>query len=191
MSEAGSKREDLATADIDACLRGDPRAWDAFVRRYAPVIYRAVSRTMLGRQKGIGGEDIKDVTQEVFLRLVRHDYRLLKSYDASRSSLVTWLTIVSRSITLDGLRRRACETVPLDLRSGDTAAGPAEGEPATEYPPDLLTARQRLVMHLLYEKDMEVRDVARTLGIDEQSVRSTRHKALLRLREHFGVKRGG
>ncbi|MEW6366791.1 MAG: sigma factor [Acidobacteriota bacterium] len=191
MSEGGVRRKDLAAYEIDACLRGDAQAWEAFVKRYAPVIYRAVSRTMLGRRTDARGEDIKDVTQEVFYRLVRDDYRLLRSYDPSRSSLVTWLTIVSRSLTLDGLRKKACEAVPLDLRSGETPVEPPGCEAAAEYPSDLLTARQRLVMHLLYEKDMEVRDVARLLGIDEQSVRSARHKALLRLREHFGVKRAG
>jgi RNA polymerase sigma-70 factor (ECF subfamily) len=59
-------------------------------------------------------------------------------------------------------------------------------------PPDLLTERQALVVKLLYERDMEVADVAKMLRVDAQTVRSTHHKALLRLREHFKApKRAG
>jgi len=59
-------------------------------------------------------------------------------------------------------------------------------------PPDLLTERQALVVKLLYEREMEVTDVAKMLQVDAQTVRSTHHKALLRLREHFKApKRAG
>jgi RNA polymerase sigma-70 factor (ECF subfamily) len=34
---------------------------------------------------------------------------------------------------------------------------------------------------------MEVAEVANTLGVDPQTVRSTHHKAMLKLRSHFAV----
>ena len=38
---------------------------------------------------------------------------------------------------------------------------------------------------MLYDRDMEVAEIAQALGVDPQTVRSTHHKAMLKLREHF------
>ncbi|MDG1899778.1 MAG: sigma factor-like helix-turn-helix DNA-binding protein, partial [Phycisphaerales bacterium] len=50
-------------------------------------------------------------------------------------------------------------------------------------PVHLLTERQRLVLAMLLEDDMTVPDVAQILKINEQTVRSTKHKAIERLRK--------
>ena len=77
--------------DLDSLLRGDRGAWDAFVRRYAGLVVAAV--------RGVAREaaEVEDLTQDVFLRLCKDDFRLLRSYDASRAGLSTWITIVARS----------------------------------------------------------------------------------------------
>jgi hypothetical protein len=38
---------------------------------------------------------------------------------------------------------------------------------------------------MLYDRDMEVGEIATALGVDPQTVRSTHHKAMLKLRVHF------
>ena len=65
--------------DLDPLLRGDKAAWEAFVRRYAGLVVAAV--------RGVAREapEIEDLTQEVFLRLCKDDFRLLRSYDPSRA----------------------------------------------------------------------------------------------------------
>ena len=51
----------------------------------------------------------------------------------------------------------------------------------------MLTDRQTLILKLLYDEDKDVSEIAEVLKVDAQTVRSTHHKALLRLREHFQV----
>jgi DNA-directed RNA polymerase specialized sigma24 family protein len=41
------------------------------------------------------------------------------------------------------------------------------------------------VLRLLFDEQKSVAEAARFLGVDEQTVRSAKHKALSRLREHF------
>ena len=41
------------------------------------------------------------------------------------------------------------------------------------------------MLELLYRKDLEVADAAALLKVDPQTVRSTHHKALVKLRKHF------
>jgi RNA polymerase sigma-70 factor (ECF subfamily) len=162
--------------DLQACASGDKRAWDAFVDRYAGVIVAAVRRAAPSAP-----EEVDDAVQDVFLRLVKDDCRLLRSFDPARASLPTWLTIVARSVARDRLRRRRPPAVQLDGLA--EVAAPPRPRDVPDLPAlDVLTARQRLVLHLLYERDLEVADVARLLGVDAQTIRSTRHKALERLR---------
>ena len=54
-----------------------------------------------------------------------------------------------------------------------------------KIPQGLLTERQMLVLRCLYDEEKDVAEVAQLLKIDAQTVRSTHHKALLRLRSHF------
>jgi len=169
--------------DLAACTSGDKRAWDAFVARWSPIIYAAAHRT-LGRRGRNDPEEVADVAQDVFVRLVKGDFRLLKTYDPARASLSTWLTLVTRSVAIDRLRRRRLDAGPLqEVAAPEPRAAPVQ-TPAV--PLHLLTERQRLVVRLLFDEDMTVESAARVMGVDSQTVRSTKHKALSRLREHLG-----
>jgi len=54
-------------------------------------------------------------------------------------------------------------------------------------PEALLSPRQREILALLYDRDMDVAEIAAKLAIDAQTVRSMHHKAMVKLRAHFGV----
>jgi RNA polymerase sigma-70 factor (ECF subfamily) len=174
---------------LKRCLAGDARAWREWVGETAPVIRRAVVQTLLRHTGRADDADADELTQDVYLRLVRADCRLLRSFDPERSRLATWLTLVARSTVVDALRRRRLRPVPLDARAFDVAAPapPPAAEPVV--PPGLLTPRQELVLRLLFDEEREVAEVARLLDVDEQTVRSTKHKALTALRRHLGVEK--
>ncbi|HLY46835.1 MAG TPA: sigma factor [Stellaceae bacterium] len=164
----------------EALLNGDGAAWEGFVRRYGGLIVAAV--------RGIAPThgDIEDLTQEVFVRLCRDGFRLLRSYDPTRAALSTWLTIVARSTARDTLRRRRADWVPLDaVPEAHLAIDPVEPVGKLKLPEALLSPRQREILAMLYDREMEVSEVASALGIDPQTVRSAHHKAMLKLRAHF------
>jgi RNA polymerase sigma factor (sigma-70 family) len=161
-------------------LTGDRRSWDGFVRRYAALIVAAV--------RGVASHpgDIEDLAQEVFVRLCKDDFRLLRSYDATRASLSTWITIVARSTARDALRRRRPDTVPIDaVAEVHLKIAAVEPVPKLKLPEALLSPRQREILGMLYDGEMEVAEIAVALGIDPQTVRSAHHKAMLKLRAHF------
>jgi RNA polymerase sigma factor (sigma-70 family) len=165
---------------LDALLRGEKDAWDAFVRRYAGLIVAAV------RNLAAGQAEIEDLTQEVFLRLCKDDFRLLRGYDPARAGLSTWITIVARSTARDALRRRRAEAVPIDaVPEAHLAIDPVEPVTRLKLPEALLSPRQREILTMLYDQEMDVAEVAAALGIDPQTVRSAHHKAMVKLRAHF------
>ena len=164
----------------DALLRGEKAAWDAFVRRYGGLVVAAV--------RGVASVygDIEDLTQDVFVRLCKDDFRLLRTYDPARASLSTWITIVARSTARDGLRRRRPESVPIDaVPEAQLAIDPVEPVQKLKLPEALLSPRQREILAMLYDREMEVAEIAGALGIDPQTVRSAHHKAMVKLRAHF------
>ena len=168
-------------SELAALIAGEKGAWDRFVRRYAGLILAAV-RAMV-REAG----EAEDLMQEVFLRLCKDDFRLLRTYDPARAGLTTWLTIIARSTARDAQRRHRPPTTPLeDVPERFLAVTDRRPEPL-KLPKDLLSPRQALVLIMLYERDMAVADVAQNLGVDPQTVRSTHHKAMLKLRAHFGT----
>jgi len=164
----------------DALLNGDGAAWAGFVRRYGGLIVAAVRG--LAPIQG----DIEDLTQEVFVRLCKDNFRLLRTYDPARAALSTWLTIVARSTARDALRRRRPDSVPIEaVPEAQLAVDPVEPVRKLKLPQALLSPRQREILAMLYDRDMEVAEIARALGIDPQTVRSAHHKAMIKLRAHF------
>jgi RNA polymerase sigma-70 factor (ECF subfamily) len=164
----------------EALLNGDGGAWESFVRRYGGLIVAAVRG--LAAMPG----DVEDLTQEVFVRLCKDDFRLLRSYDPERASVSTWLTIVARSTARDSLRRRRADAVPIEaVPEAQLAVDPVEPVQKLKLPEALLSPRQREILAMLYDKEMEVAEIARALAIDPQTVRSAHHKAMIKLRAHF------
>jgi len=169
--------------DLAGLLSGNKTSWDAFVARFSGLILAAVRRVV-----GTDGIDVEDIAQDVFVRLCKDDFRLLRQYDPTRAGLSTWLTIVSRSVAHDMIRRRRAPTQPIELTPEAAFAVEPNITEKIKIPDGLLSPRQQLVLTMIYERDMEVAEIAATLKVDAQTVRSTHHKAMLKLRAHFGEK---
>ena len=152
------------------------------MRRYAGLVVAAA--------RGVAREaaEVEDLAQEVFLRLCKDNFRLLRSYDPARAGLSTWITIVARSTARDAIRRYRPILVPIEaVPEGRLAIDPVEPVLKLKLPETLLSPRQREILTMLYDRDMEVSEVAAALGVDPQTVRSAHHKAMVKLRAHFNA----
>jgi RNA polymerase sigma-70 factor (ECF subfamily) len=168
----------------NALLNGDSAAWASFVRRYGGLIVAAV------RGIALAPGDIEDLTQEVFVRLCKDNFRLMRTYDPDRAAMSTWLTIVARSTARDALRRRRADSVPIEaVPEAQLAVDFVEPVRKLKLPEALLSPRQREILAMLYDREMEVAEIAHALGIDPQTVRSAHHKAMIKLRAHFRADR--
>ncbi len=161
--------------------------WDALVQEYASSIYGYLHHYCKAHMNGLKEEDICDITQNVFLKLVKDDFRLLRQYDPNRGSFTTWLAVLTRSTALDFLRARARNHVPLEDYQDKLEAEEKGPSLKVNYPVGLLTERQQSVLHLLFEKDLDPAEVGQLMGVKPQTVRSIKHQALDRIRTHYGV----
>ena len=172
----------LLKVDIEGCIQGRKAAWDDFVRACSPLIYAAVKRSY--RALPCSQQELEDRVQDVFVHLVKSDFRALRAFDPERASLSTYLTLVARSIGHQHAQKRKLLAVSLD--SIPAVRAPSDS-PAAESLPTLhgLTERQQAVLQLLFEQGMSVEEAAHRLDVDPQTIRSTKHKALSRLRGQF------
>ena len=84
------------------------------------------------------------------------------------------------------MHRRRAETVPIEaVPEARLAVDPVEPPVRLKLPEALLSPRQREILAMLYDREMDVAEIARALGIDAQTVRSTHHKAMIKLRAYF------
>ncbi|MEQ8355867.1 MAG: sigma-70 family RNA polymerase sigma factor [Kiloniellaceae bacterium] len=169
-------------SELATLLEGNKAAWDRFVARHAAVIFAAVRRRLVpaGRTS-----DAEDVVQDVFVKLCQNDFRLLRSYDAQRARITTWLTVVANSAAIDHLRRLRRRTEDIEAQPEAVLAVDPVIPDKVKIPEGLLSPRQALVLELLYQRDMTPGEAGEVIGIDPQTVRSMHHKALVKLRAYF------
>ena len=118
--------DSLQAADLAlacACSEGNSAAWDFFVARYRPELYRAA--------RAIAGESAaRELADSLYadlygLREVAGQRKSLFDYFLGRSKLTTWLHAILAQRHVDGIRR-ARRTESLD---DENSAGPRRNSP--------------------------------------------------------------
>lgn len=164
-------------------LYGEKESWEIFVSRSTPLIRSVIYKTM-STYGAVDPHEAEDALQSVYIRLLKDDFRLLRSFDPRKASLSTWLGVISRSTTIDLLRRRKSH-YSLDENLTVSEDIPQSREDRIDLPKDLLSGRQELILRLLFDKEMEPHEVAELLGVEVQTVRSAKHKAIEKLRTFY------
>ena len=168
--DPGFTAEELSRAQA-----GVPAAFAALVRAHQRLVYGIALRMLTDAALA------EDLAQEVFLQL----YRSLGSIQ-SAAHLVFWLRRVTAHRAIDRLRQRPrVSWAPLSA---------AEALPAAEAPADALLGTRlealvgelapvaRAVILLRYQQDLDPSEIARTLDLSVNTVKSHLRRTLAALR---------
>jgi RNA polymerase sigma-70 factor (ECF subfamily) len=172
--EAGPHEALLARARA-----GDRAAFAGLVRAHQRTVYSLALRMLGGRP------DAEDLAQEVFLQL----HQSLPGL-ASASHLMFWLRKVTLHRAIDRLRALRTHTAaPLTevdrLISETPDADPLLSTRLAQLIGQLPSA-PRAVLLLRYQEDLDPTQIARTLGMPVNTVKSHLKRSLSLLRERFG-----
>ena len=135
---------------MQRALSGDPEALSQLVAVLTPVVQSRVARTLLARRHRLAvGRDVRqeveDLSQEVFLAFFDRDARVLRSWQAERGSLESFVGLVAERVVLSFLRsgRRNAWKEDLTLTDGEL-------EPEAPYPgpEEVVASRERLSLLL-------------------------------------------
>lgn len=170
------------TRALARAAAGDEAAFATLVRRHQGMVF-GLAWNALGE-----AALAEEVAQEVFLRL----YRRLATID-SEEHLVRWLRRVTSQRVVDAVRRRH-PNVPLEHLPEPVQASPQE-EPVVG--PLLgrrlrrligaLPADQRVALLLRYQEELAPREIAATLDVPVNTVKSRLQRALATLRRQLGA----
>ncbi|HEX2252173.1 MAG TPA: sigma-70 family RNA polymerase sigma factor [Thermoanaerobaculia bacterium] len=162
---------------------GDEAAFAALVRRHEAMVY-GLAWNALGDPALA-----EEVAQEVFLRL----YRRLAGI-GSEEHLVHWLRRVTGQRVVDAVRRRRpalpLDAVPEPVQEPVREPGAAEPLLARRLRRlvGALPAEQRVALLLRYQEEMAPREIAATLGLPVNTVKSRLQRALASLRGELAAR---
>jgi RNA polymerase sigma factor (sigma-70 family) len=160
---------------ISRCGGGDDTAWDEFVSRFNRRISLYVMREKRANGGYVGSEQIelvRDLTQEVYVRLLANDRRALRAFRGNTDcAVLAYLTRIVHGVVTDQVRRersqkRSVSLVPLDAGGGEEPSSPALGEllsAGDETLPDRMLAERSIDERLnkLAESALSGTNVAR------------------------------
>jgi len=164
---------------VERCLQGDQRAWALLVERYERLVFS------IARTEGLDSAEAEDLTQSVFLELVR-SLRTLQ--DIGR--LASWLGTVSRrhAWRLRNARRRYDVVAP-----GDDDLDSVEPAGPIDRSADLVSlmsaldelgdrCRRLLIKLYLSESEPSYESISEDLDMPIGSIGPTRARCLEKLR---------
>jgi RNA polymerase sigma-70 factor (ECF subfamily) len=158
---------------------GETGAFQDLVRAHQAAVYSLALRLLCLR------EDAQELSQDVFMLMHRHLASIV-----SASHLLFWLrrTVCHRAI--DQLRRRPrFATLPLDATAELEAEG-RDSDPLMDRFLRQLIAQlpttPRAVLLLRYQEDLDPPEIARTLGLPLNTVKSHLRRSLTLLRSRCG-----
>jgi RNA polymerase sigma-70 factor (ECF subfamily) len=171
--------DDVCPTDdpLTRALAGDSAAFAVLVQRHQRRVFSLALRMLSDRHKA------EDLAQEVFLQL----YRSLASVQ-SDAHLTFWLRKVTVNRAIDRLRREPrYETVSLE-ETVNLASEAGDGDPLLQRRlrelVALLPPAPRAVVLLRFQEDLDPTDIARTLNMSINTVKSHLKRSLATLRTH-------
>jgi RNA polymerase sigma-70 factor (ECF subfamily) len=187
---------------IKGALEGSKRGMRTLTRRLLPVVRARVSAYLRRRGGALGGQDVDDLMQEIWLTLFERSGQLLRGFDAERGmSLEGYVGMVCRRelwrrnrAHMAERRGGGVEHAPLDAAFDQASSTPDPEAVATSrdlmagldgFLGERLSERGRLVLRALYEDQLGPSDAATMLGVKVQVIYNWQHKIRGLTREYF------
>jgi RNA polymerase sigma-70 factor (ECF subfamily) len=177
---------------VDACLNGNTAAWQEFVERAGPVVWRVLWRFFAKEDN----QHREDAFQDIFVKLLSDDFRLLRKFDSSRGTLALYLAMIARTTALENLRRE--NKRPVHHRLDDLNPQEIATTSSLDELPDIedwqldaalatLGEREREIILLFYQQHLSTSEIAEKLATAEATIRSAKRNALNKIRIFFKI----
>jgi RNA polymerase sigma factor (sigma-70 family) len=181
-----TEESEVATL-VQASAKGDETAWNALVRRYAPLVLAVI------RSYQLAAADVQDVSQTVWLRLVEHlaDLR-------APEALPGWL-ITTTQRECGRHRRRAQQTLPIDPHSDGIVQQATTVDPSLDILraelrqalrdglAELPAPQQRLLRLRAADPPKSYQEISKLIGMPIGSIGPSLRRSLDRLRRTKAV----
>ena len=169
----GPAAAEVDAAILQACLAGQPGAWDGFVDRFAGLLGHVVTRCGVQRQMALSEADRDDVVAEILAELLKNDAAVLRAF-TGRASLTTYLIVISRRVAVRSMCR-TLEAPPPPTGPVDPAAVAGERKSVTAAPLNRPLANREEIEALLSRLDTQEALLVRLHHIEARSYGDISH----------------
>jgi RNA polymerase sigma factor (sigma-70 family) len=185
------------------CIAGNKKAQESFVRQFSDLVYRSVHYALRSRGAGYSRQDVEDLHNTVFVKVLEKRCRKLRQYKGKNGcSIASWIRLITVRIVLDYLRKSRTDALtqperilPLDSMANLVGDVPEpwrvmdhkEQRRLLKDALDDLLPRDRLFLKLHCIEGLSIGDVAGLMRLSESNAYSLKHRAIKRLREKMPV----
>ncbi len=179
---------------LERCLARKPRGWEDFVDRFLALFYHVVDHTAALRDIPLTPADRDDICAEILLRLIENDFAILRRF-RGQASLATYLAVIGRRIAVKLLKQRASQPQGLTAEQAQVVeesqlltdlGSRHEVEELLKHLPE----REARAMRLFYLEGKRYGEIARELGVAENSVGPILSRARETLRKQIKMREG-
>jgi RNA polymerase sigma-70 factor (ECF subfamily) len=154
-----------------------------FFKKYEYTIKNCINYFLKNNTYKLNQSDIDDIFQDIAFKIIKNNY--IKKFSYKKSSIKTWISIISRTVTIDYLRKiknynfkyyelyidKDVETDNIKLKT----------------PPGVLTQRQTQILEMSFVEGLKSVEIAEKLKIKSGTVRSIKHQSINKLREYLDI----
>lgn len=169
---------------------GSEKALRSLYDAFGALVFSIASQVLGDRQEA------EEATQDVFTKI----WRLARSYDKRKSSVKSWIVMLTRSASIDKLRkrsrrpdadtRRTLDVFDYQSQEPESMRSEATGSAtlALKESLEMLRPEYRASIELAYFKGYSQKEIAAALKMPEGTVKSHLRRGLVKLREVFDSK---
>jgi RNA polymerase sigma-70 factor (ECF subfamily) len=185
--ELGEIRVPLSDLDrtlLAHCFQKRPFAWESFVDRFLMLVVFVVQHTARRRQVPLTEHDLFELVSDVFLSMIREDFSTLRRF-RGKSSLATYLTVVSRRVVVRKLIR--LHRGPRSEPSGSDSAPEQFSARDVESALDKLAPREASVARMFHLEHQPLDQISQATGLGVDAVQALLEEVRRKIQAGFGV----
>ena len=172
---------------LDRCLADAPRAWEDFVDRYMGLVIHVINHTAQCRSIRLSPEDREDLAADVFTAIIGDDMAVLRNFRGA-SSLATYLTVISRRITVPALmaQKNPARLSEATNEAADESQSAEQRISDAEEVERLLSQLEGIeseVVRLYHLEGLTYKQISTETGVAENSVGPTLSRARNKMRQ--------
>ena len=187
---------DTDKAVLIGCCRGERESQEALIRRFSNLVYSTILHTYKAKSRNCQDEDLDDLHNTVFMRLLERRCRRLRQYKGKNGcSLASWIRMITVRTVIDHLRQTA-DALAQPSRVSDDALLLLRSDAPEPWQlldrqqqgdivrsaMNLLLPRDRLFLKLHCLEGLPLREVAGIMNVSENNAYSLKHRAIKRLK---------
>jgi RNA polymerase sigma-70 factor (ECF subfamily) len=156
--------------------------WIDFKQKYNKIIFSMIRKTFNSYFHYPQKEEIEDCYQNVLIKLIKNNYRIMKNYDEQKSSFNTWISIIIQSVVIDYLRNKKNDFDFKYIKEEYYEEGNSNIFLEIK---NILTEREECILNLIFKEEKEIFEISELLNIKESTIRVLKKNALDKLKLYY------